>query len=323
MSAVAKACEAYIALRRSMGFKYVGAARRLRRLAQFMEDSGESTLTTSLALSWTQKQSGRSEPGICYSIARGFARYLAGVDPLTQIPPPGLVPCRWNRRPYLYTDIEVSRLLAAARNLPAYHGPMLGLTMECLIGLLAATGLRLSEAIHLERADVDLDAGMLTIRGTKFGKNRLVPLHPSALKALRNYAASRDRCVLVPRHPQFFIGARGARFSKQYVEFNFGRVRREAGITGIRGSRPPRLHDLRHHFAMQSLKAGLRRQTSGDQVLATLATYLGHTCLRDTYWYLSASPELLALATRRLERLAQVRRCTPSPHACSSSSAHD
>ena len=308
MNPISKACEAYIAMRQAMGFKFVGATRRLRHLVHFMEERGENTLTTSLVVAWAQMQNGRSQAGICYSVARGFARHLAGIDPRTDVPPPGLVPFHWFRRPYLYTDAEVSRLLAATHELPTYHGPMLRLTMECIVGLLAATGLRVGEALRLDRADVDLNAGVLTIRGSKFGKSRLVPMHHSTTAALRVYARHRDHHVATPRHPQFFIGARGARLYRQHVDLTFRRLTISANIVAARGARAPRLHDLRHRFAVESLKTGFRRSASGEQVLATLATYLGHTCLCDTYWYLSASPELLALATRRLERLAQVRR---------------
>jgi integrase/recombinase XerD len=222
------------------------------------------------------------------------------------VPPPGLLPDRYRRRPpYIYRDQEVARLVRAAARLPS-SGGLRAHTYTTLFGLLAATGLRLSEALALDRDDVDLRAGVLAVRRTKFGKSRFVPVHDSTRQALRRYVAQRDGRIPHPASPAFLLSDRGTRVTQCSARYNFVVVSRAIGLRpparGHAHGRGPRLHDLRHRLAARTLVRWYREGREVERELPKLATYLGHVHVADTYWYIEAVPELLRLATERATR---------------------
>jgi integrase len=237
---------------------------------------------------------------------RGFARHVANIDPQTEVPPAGILPRLKRAKPYVYSDAEIDALLAAALALPPAGG-LRRWTYHCLFGLIAVTGMRLSEAIGLQRDDVDLDNGVLTVRQTKFGKSRLVPLHPTTRAALRSYAARRDAHLGSRCGPHFLVAERGGRLLHQYVHRVFWRLSRETGLRRPGDHSGPRVHDFRHRFAIRTLLGWYRQGTDIEQQLPALSTYLGHACVRDTYWYLSACPELMQEAARRLDRRREAK----------------
>jgi integrase/recombinase XerD len=211
-----------------------------------------------------------------------------------------LLPHRPGRaHPYLYSDDEVRKLLRAARQLPSTHG-LRGPTYHGLLGLLAVTGLRISEARNLQTEDVDLKEGILTIRGAKFGKSRLVPIHPSTRKVLSDYALRRDR-FLTRRPETFFVSGRGTRLDGAEIRRTFYTLSRQIGLRGPSDSHGPRLHDFRHRFAVRTLVQWYRSGQDVERRLPVLSTFLGHVHVADTYWYLSACPELMGLAVKRFE----------------------
>ena len=237
---------------------------------------------------------------------RGFARHVANADPRTEVPLVGLLPPLQRAKPYVYSDTQINALLAAALTLPPANS-LRRRTYYCLFGLIAVTGLRLSEAIGLQRGDVDLDEGVLTVRQSKFGKSRLVPLHPTTREALLGYAERRD-AHLGPRcGSHFFVAERGGRLLHQYVHRVFWRLSRQIGLRRPGDHTGPRVHDFRHGFAIRTLLGWYRRGIDVERHLPVLSTYLGHAYVRDTYWYLSACPELMGEAARRLDRRWEAR----------------
>ncbi len=303
MSTWRQAVEDHIQLRRSLGFKLCEAKVALLRFAVFLEARGAAHLTIALALQWAQENPAArpAEWARRLSFVRGFARHWSAQDPHTEVPPWGLLPHRPGRpRPYLYSDDEIQRLLQAAQQLPPAHG-LRGPTYHCLLGLLAVAGLRISEVRNLQAADVDLGAGLLTIRGTKFGKSRLVPIHASTQQVLAAYAARRDRVLAGRPAAYFFISRRGTRLDGGTVRRTFYALSRQVGLRGATASHGPRLHDFRHRFAVQTLVQWSRAGQDVERRLPLLSTYLGHVHVADTYWYLTACPELMDWAVQRLE----------------------
>ena len=304
MKSLRDGAEDYLTLRRGLGFKLKRPARFVRSFVESLEKRGETRITTQLVLEWaTQPQHLQpSEWAARLSGVRAFARYWSSIDVATEIPPEGLLPFRARRaKPYLYSELEVQRLLEEARSMPTQFS-LQPLTYHCLFGLLAVTGLRISEALNLESRDVNWVEGFLTIRTSKFGKSRLVPLHPTTKDVLAQYAA--QRIQRFPDRPTaaFFPSRTGARLDAGQVRRTFYRVSRQIGIRGASASRGPRLHDFRHRFAVETL---LRWYRSGEDVrrrLPILSTYLGHGHVTDTYWYLSNTPELMAAAGDCLEK---------------------
>ena len=297
-----KAVENYIELRRGLGFKLLDAKAALLRFASFLQRRRAPHITIALALEWAQqdKTVRPAEWARRLGMVRGFARHWSAHDSRTEIPPCGLLPYRPGRaRPYLYSDDEIRKLLQAARRLPSAHG-LRGPTYYCLFGLLAVAGLRISEARNLQTEDVDLKNGVLTIRGTKFGKSRLVPVHPSTRKALSDYASRRDR-FLAQRPATFFVSSRGTRLDGAEIRRTFYFLSRQIGLRGPSDSHGPRLHDFRHRFAVETLIQWYRSGQDVEKRLPILSTYLGHVHVADTYWYLSACPELMGLAVKRFE----------------------
>jgi integrase/recombinase XerD len=296
------AVENYIDLRRSLGFKLVGANVGLNQFASFLEQRGAGRITIPLAMEWAQqdKTARPAEWARRLTFVRGFARHWSAHDAETEVPPCGLLPHRPGRaHPYLYSDDEVRNLLQAASQLPSAHG-LRGPTYYSLLGLLAVAGLRISEARNLQTEDVDLQEGVLTIRGTKFGKSRLVPIHPSTCIVLSEYASRRDR-VLARRPAAFFVSSRGTRLDGAEIRRTFYTLSRQIGLRGPSDSHGPRLHDFRHRFAVETLIQWYRSGQDVERRLPVLSTYLGHTHVADTYWYLTACPELMGLAVERFE----------------------
>jgi integrase/recombinase XerD len=304
MISLRKAVEDYLTMRRSLGFKLRDMGHNLRHFVSFIEQQGASIITTELALRWAQQPQGvqPAQWAVRLSFVRSFARYWSATDPRTEIPPMGLLPYRTKRAtPYIYSNDEIQRLLKAARNLP----PSTGLrpwTYYSLLGLMAATGMRIGEVIRLDHADVDLKEGLLTIRLTKFSKSRLVPLHLSTVKKLKLYLYRRDALYPRPLTTRFFLSNQGTPLTDYIVRWTFVRLSRQIGLRKVGNSFGPRLHDLRHRFAVTTLLHWYQTGVDVEQRLPVLSTYLGHTHVTDTYWYLSAIPELLALTKDRLEK---------------------
>jgi integrase len=307
MTDLRSALKRYLSMRQGLGYKYRNQARDLGDFVSFMETRKATTITTKLALAWaTLPPRSSVSSAMRLTVVRGFARHVASMDPKTQIPPTGIFP-QWRRpKPYIYSEGEIHALLAAALALP----PMDGLrrwTYHHLFGLIAVTGMRLSEATGLQRSDVDLKEGVLTVRQTKFGKSRLLPLHPTTRAALQRYAERRDRHLGSRCGPNFFVTERGCPLVKYYVHPVFLRLSREIGLRRPGDSSGPRVHDLRHTFAMRTLLGWYREGKDVEQSLPALSTYLGHTCVQHTYWYLSACPDLMQEAVRRLDRRWEVK----------------
>ena len=241
-------------------------------------------------------------------MVRQFAKYLSGSDPRNQVPSKDLLPYRYHRKPpHIYTDDEIMRLLDAAKRMPTWMHSMHGFrawTYSTIFGLLVVTGMRISEVLRLDRKDIDWTEGILTIHGTKFHKSRLIPLHPSTQRALREYALLRDKVHQHAKTNAFFLSELGTRPYYESVLLIFIRLSREIGLRGPSDRHGPRLHDLRHRFAIQTLINWYRQDVDVEQHISELAAYLGHGIVTDTYWYLSATPELLQLAALRLDNKA-------------------
>lgn len=290
----------YLSVRRALGFQLTEASHLLTDFVGFLERAGATTLTTQLAVTWaTQTEAGMNRRSARLSIVRGFARYLQAIEPSTEIPPANLLP-RGSRRaiPYIYTEAEVSALLAATQTLGS---PAARWLLATLIGLLSATGMRLGEAVGLDRDDLDWAHGILTVRKGKFGKSREVPLHETTMRALGRYGRWRDQWAPHPKGPSFFVSQRGTRPNRSAIDDTFRELARRAGLPDVPGRSRPRLHDFRHSFAVHTLLEWYRDGLDVAAQLPLLSTYLGHVNPSHTYWYLSATPDLLALAAERLE----------------------
>ncbi len=307
MSKLRETSEQYLQLRRELGYQLRGPARLLRSFVTFAEGKGATHITTDLALRWAQQPPGAQSATWAsrLGVVRRFAVWLSASDRRTEVPPAGLLPYRYHRqRPYIYSDREIEELVRAADRLPSAAG-LKGRTFSTIFGLLAVTGLRVSEALALDRDDVDLEEGVLRVRRTKFGKSRLVAVHESTRQALADYARQRDRVVQRSATAAFFLSERGGRVTKWATRYNFAKISREVGLrtptTNGRHGRGPRLHDMRHRFAVCALLRWYRAGMDVEREIPKLATYLGHVHVNETYWYIEAVPELLELATRRLE----------------------
>jgi integrase/recombinase XerD len=303
MKSLHQAVGDYLALRRSLGFKLREYGDCLHEFVSFLAKNESAHVTNKLAVEYaTQRQ---YEKPVSWSrrliIIRGFARYRIGADPKTEIPPIGLLRFRSRRaQPYVYSQDEIRSLLHAALKIESPH-QLQPHTYHCLFGLLAVSGLRLGEAVNLQSQDVDWSEGVLTIRGAKFGKTRLVPLHPSTLAVLRDYADLRDKIFTGRILPTFLVTSHGTKLEKTNLSHIFRELSRQIGIRkpGVRNG--PRLHDFRHRFAIQTL---LRWYRSGEEVtrrMPVLSTYLGHVNVSGTYWYLGSTPELMAAANKLIE----------------------
>lgn len=298
---LALALDDYLATRRALGFELERAGLLLPDFVAFLAQTGQRQVTAAAAVAWAS-QPANAHPAWWTArlvLVRGFAKYLQTLDPRHQVPPLELLPHRRTRStPYIYDGSEIAALLAATDVLT---GPVRVATYRTLIGLLAVTGLRTGEAIALDKSDVDLRDGVLTVHKSKFGKTRQVPLHPTTTQALVDYARLRDRLAPSRQTSSFFVSTVGKRLIYNNVHETFLRLVYVAGIADRRPRRP-RIHDLRHTFAVQTVLGWHRAGLDVERQLPLLSTYLGHISPATTYWYLSAVPELLGAAAARLDR---------------------
>ena len=302
MKALRESAAEYLAVRRALGYRLQGTERFLGQFIDYLEAQGAERITVAHALAWaTLPQRGEHWHAMRLGAVRGFARYLHEVDPTVEVPPSDVLP-DWTRRavPYLYTDEEILALMAATDSvLRASHKQA---TFRTLIGLLVATGMRVGEAVGLYRADFDADLGTLVVRRGKFGKSRELPLHPTTTNALNSYLT--HQCRPRPAGPTeaLLISTVGTRLWMADVQTVFRALRAHAGLMPRSAMCRPRLHDMRHSFAVRTLLDAYRTDGDAAPKIASLSTYLGHVNPGKTYWYLQAAPELMALAGQRLER---------------------
>ena len=300
MTALEPAVADYLQLRRQLGFGLERPARFLASFSAYARARGATHITTGLAVSWAAQPPGAdpSWHAARLSAVRLFARYMQARDPRTEVPPPRLLPGRSRRaEPYLYSPEEITAVMAAAA---AIRAPLRAATYQALTGLLAVTGMRVGEAISLDRPDIDLAEGIVTVRHGKFGKPRQLPLHPSVTQALDGYARLRDQVIARPATAAFFVSLAGTRLIYKNVHHTWLRLARSAGLAPRSARCRPRIHDLRHSFAVTTVISWYRDGGDLAARLPLLSAYLGHTDPDDTYWYLQAAPELLALAAARL-----------------------
>jgi integrase len=291
----------YLHMRRQLGFELKAAGRLLENFVDFLERAGTQHITTELAVMWARlpvdahPQQWRQRLGM----VRGFARYLATIDSASEVPSVDLLVAHRPRiAPYIYSREEIAALTGAAR---AFTPALRAATYETVIGLMAVTGLRLGEAVALDRADVDLGDGALHVRAARPSKHREVPLHESTTEALRRYSRLRDDRWLSPQTPAMFVASQGQRLTTGQFQQTFRQLIGVVGLEG-RGERArPRPHDLRHTFAVRTLLDWHRAGVDIDARLPLLSTFLGHINPESTYWYLQAVPELLAVVARRLD----------------------
>ncbi|MBQ0750379.1 MAG: tyrosine-type recombinase/integrase [Roseovarius sp.] len=294
----------YLGIRRSLGYDLRTDERVLRRFARFADQEGAAHINTALFLRWdaglpdvsTSTRSAR------LSKVRLFAQWLSSIDPAHEVPPRGLLPDRSGRtRPYIYSEAEIVSIIGAAKMLPSIYG-MRGLTFSVLFGLIAVTGLRISEALALDQDDLEMGTGVLRVRRGKLGKERLLPLDPSVVVKLTGYAVERDRLLGNTPHA-FFVTCKGTRPTDCGARYNFARVCQQIGLRPpqkyCRHGRGPRIHDLRHSFAVRTMINWYRTGKDPAREMIQVTTYLGHSDPDNTFWYLEAVPELLDLAMAR------------------------
>lgn len=290
----------YLAVRRALGFVLKDAGRLLADFADYAREQGCARVTTQVALAWATRPAGASPVWWRQRLGmvRDFARYLKSVDPATEVPARDLLPATYRRStPFVYSDADVVALMTAAQVLSP---PLRAATYQTLIGLLAVSGLRIGEAIRLTQADLNRADAVLLVRHAKGDSMREVPLHHTTLRALRTYGQRRDGCFPVARSPSLLVSIRGTRLSQSAVNETFRELTRRAGLDG-RGPRPPRIHDLRHSFAVNTQIGWYRQGVDVDAKLPLLSAVLGHAGPESSYWYLQAVPQLLALACQRLD----------------------
>ena len=300
MKSLRQVLDDYLEMRRALGYKLVEDERLLRQLVAHVEDAGSPFITTPLAVAWATQPARASRKWWASRLttARVFAKYAHALDPRTEVPATELLPHSKERPlPYLYSDEGVLALMAAARQ---ERSPFRGVTYGTLIGLLAATGMRIGEVIKLDRSDLDEREDVLTIRDSKFGKSREVLIHRTTQAALQDYARERDRIFPRPKGSSFFLSLAGKRLIYKNVQWTVARQLHRAGLAGG-SSRRPTLHGLRHSFAVRTLMDWYRAGVDVEVRLPLLSTYLGHVSPASTYWYLTAIPELMILAAGRLE----------------------
>jgi integrase len=293
----------YLMMRRALGYRLARPEKLLGQFLSYLEERGTDIVTVSAALDWAQLPMGAGAGSNWWayrlSAVRGFAVYLHSLDPVHEVPATDLLPqqpCR--ARPYLYSQDDVVALIAATATL---RTPLRRATFATLIGLLAVTGMRVGEAITLDRDDLDLAAGRLLVRNAKFGKTRELVLHPSTVDALHGYLRLRDQLAPGPGTAAVFVSTAGTRLLYCNIHWAFHRLVGHAGLAPGSGSCRPRIHDVRHSFAVHAMLQAYAAGQDGQARLALLSTYLGHVDPASTYWYLSASPELMSVAGQRLE----------------------
>jgi integrase len=301
MTALRQALDDYLSLRRSLGYKLRRPEKLLHQFLDFLDAAGAATITTEHALAWARhpEHADANWWAQRLSVVRVFAAYVHARDASAEVPPRDMLPCRPSRAvPYLYSEQEIAALVDAADRL---RTALRRATYRTLIGLLAVSGMRVGEAIGLDRSDFDAANGVLLIRRAKLGKTREVPLHPTTVAALHRYVARVDGECAERATPALFVSTAGTRLLYCNVQWTFRRLARQAGLVARTVRCRPRIHDLRHAFAVRALLDACR-DGSEARCLTLLPTYLGHVDPAASYWYLSAAPELLALAAERLER---------------------
>ncbi len=304
MKSLSQAAQEYISLRRSLGYKLIDAASLLKDFGSFMEREGASYITAKLALQWAMEPKNvlPAQWSSRLSVVRRFAQYAKAMDLRNEVPPCGLLPYKYQRcNPYIYRDEEVLRLLQACTSLTFGNG-LRRHTYYTAFGLLAVTGMRISEVTALSRENVDLTQGIISVRETKFAKTRLLPLHDSTLQVLREYARLRDQIHPKSGISAFFLSDQGTCLTAWAVRWVFIRLSCRIGLRKPTDSHGPRIHDLRHSFAVKTMINWYREGVDVEKHIALLSTYLGHVKPSDTYWYLSSVPELIGLAATRLEK---------------------
>jgi len=294
----------YLRIRCSLGFRLQQQGNALRNFVAFLRARGTSYITRELALQWATQPAKVDPAQWAWRLGRvrRFAIWCSATEPRTEIPPAGLLPHRRRRKPpYIYSDEEIKKLLCCTQQLSS-RKRLRWRTFTTLFGLLVATGMRVNEALSLDQPDVDFDRGILRVQRTKFGKSRYVPVHPSTVEALKKYAEARGRLYPTPPTPAFFVSEHGNRITGQTARYTFAKLSQQLGlrVPAKYHGRGPRLHDLRHRFAVRTLIHWYRTGLDVERELPKLATYLGHVHVNESYWYLEAVPELLQLATERL-----------------------
>lgn len=291
----------YLTMRRALGFKLARAEKLLRQFIAYLDEAGAETITTRHALAWASAPPS-AHPGWHaqrLSVVRAFARHLRALDGRAEVPAADLLRSQSARAtPYLYSEAEIGALIAATAVL---RSELSQLTYATLIGLLAATGIRIGEALGLDCADVDLERGLIVVRHGKLGKARELVLHPSSIDAMRAYLRERERLAPASSGPALFVSAAGTRILYCNFHARWRCIVEAAGLRRRSAHCRPRPHDVRHSFAVRTMIDAYRSGADGARALTLLSTYLGHSKPADTYWYLSASPELLGLAAERLE----------------------
>jgi integrase len=305
-SGLAQHLDDYLAMRRALGFKLRDYDHWLQQFVSYLDRISATAITVEAALAWATQPADAAPKWLAMrlTMVRGFARYMAGIDPATEVPSTQLLPDPRSRAtPFIYSSSDIAVLMRAARgstNLPLAAAS----TYRTLLGLLAVTGMRLGEAINLDRDDVDLDEGVLMVRQGKFGKSRELALHPSTVTVLRDYAALRNRTRQRTRTAQpWFVSSNGSALSHSTVQHWFRRLTRSAGLLPRSATCRPRIHDLRHTFAVNTLLGWYRAGVDVQARLPLLSTYLGHVDPTHTYWYLTATPELMQAVLHRLDRV--------------------
>ncbi len=287
MSTLRQTLEEYIAVRRKLGFALRLPARLLRNFVAFVEANNSTYITTALAVCWAKRPrdaqlatwAGR------LGMVRRFASFCSAIDPRTEVPPVDLMPYRYYRKPpYIYCDDEIKRLIAAASELPSCKG-LRANSFSTLFGLLSVTGMRVNEALMLNREDVDLEHAILSIRRSKFGKSRFVPIHSSTRDVLKHYDELKARVFPRPATPAFFVSERGTRITEWSARYTFAKISQQIGLraTAKGHGRGPRIHDMRHRFAARTLIEWYRAGVDVERELPKLATYLGHVHVNETY----------------------------------------
>jgi integrase/recombinase XerD len=302
MSTLGEHVDDYLRLRRALGFKLERHGQILPQLVACLDAAGARTITSELAISWARLPTGAHPRhwAARLAVGRGFAAYMQTIDPATEVPPADVFAVRYQRpTPYLWSEQDICRLLDATWML---RPSLRAASFEALFGLLAVSGMRVGEAIALDRDDVDLDDGVITIREqvAKLERARLIPLHPTTVEALDRYARTRERLCPKPRSRAFLLSATGAAIDRSAVSKTLRKITTKLGLRTA--TIHPRAHDLRHSFAVRTLIDWQRSGVQIDERVAALSTYLGHVSPAETYWYLTATPELMGLTADRLDR---------------------
>jgi integrase/recombinase XerD len=305
MKKLEKGSKQYLSVRRTFGYDLEWHEEVLKEFVRFLNRKRAPYITAKLALEFARlpKDTTLAYHARRLSIIRRFASYWKVIDPRTEVPHPGLLPFQPERaNPHIFTEAEVSKILETCRVPVARRGRMCQYTYPTLFGLIAVTGMRISEALKLTDDCVDLDKGILTIRRTKFKKSRQLPLHESTVKVLREYIPQRNKIFPSRKDENFFLSAKGNRLVKGTMETEFRRTMIKIGLRKKKDKYGPRIHDMRHSLAVNTMIRWYREGLDVEKRLPILSTYLGHVNPSNTYWYLSSVPELMVLAAQRLEK---------------------